>query len=71
VRRPVAIRQRLERRRSSAENLRSTWARGKAILTIVVSSTTMSWASPTTSSTSQRRTGPDEVMPARSASGLG
>ena len=41
--------------RLSLENESAFWAEGSAMLTIVASSTTMSWAMPSTPSTSQRR----------------
>src|SRR5215469_8845588 len=41
--------------RSALENPSALWAEGSAIVTIVASSTTISWASPTTPRTHQRR----------------
>src|SRR5215469_1239312 len=44
--------------RSALENPSALWAEGSAIVTIVASSTTISWASPTTARTHQRRADP-------------
>src|SRR5215468_11156099 len=44
--------------RSALENPSACWAEGSAMVTIVASSTTISWASPTTPRIHQRRVGP-------------
>src|SRR5215471_13656426 len=54
--------------RSALENPSARWAEGSAMFTIVASRTTISWASPTTPRTHQRRAGPAATPddPARS-----
>ncbi len=54
--------------RSALENASARWAEGSAMFTIVASRTTISWASPTTARTHQRRAGPPAVTAGRACS---